>query len=61
MIKRKIKQLFCKHRNNKKVFPFYSNNGAIVFTICKECHKILSSEFMSDKELKELQQQEDRS
>lgn len=67
MIKRKIKQLFCRHKRYDfyvKQQIYHALNGERVYRICNDCGKILDSKFweteafyrtfrISDREIKE--------
>lgn len=53
MIREKIKQLFCKHKEieyKKKIQPFHNIQGETVYMFCKDCGKLLGTKFMSNEE-----------
>ncbi len=50
---RKIKQLFCKHKNveyKKLITKYHALNGELVYTFCADCGKLLEKEFLSNEE-----------
>jgi len=52
MIK-KIKQLFCQHKDTgyyTKISKYYNLRGEHIYKICRECGKIIESEFISNEE-----------
>lgn len=49
----KLKQLFCKHKNTgyfTKNSKYHHLQGERVYRICKDCGKIIDSEFLSNEE-----------